>query len=291
MMNRIYPDFLVIGANKAGTTSLHEYLGQHPDIYTTPVKEPTFFCLDGQPVPDEAHMKDVAINSPERYRALFNDVTHEKMTGESSTAYLANPGVTAKIKAWNPDMKIVAVLRHPVERAFSNWMMYVRWGRETVSFTRCVNEEMVHGAANRPQGMRYLTLGLYAGALRAYIDTFGRDRVCVLLFDDFQQDAAAFTQHIYRFLGVDPAFRPRVETRRNTNAAVRTGWRKSILCQLEKYPALKHMLPARLYRFIDRKPTLRNRTRNRLLQWYEIEFTELEDLLNIPLDRWRYRQP
>ena len=121
------PNFLVIGANKSGTSSLYEYLGQHPEVYMSPVKEPLYFSQSGKPPignrPDLVLQRD-ATRTLDEYLALFAGVTDEKAIGEASTSNLSNPRAPTCIREALPEAKLVAVLRHPAERAFSAYSMY-----------------------------------------------------------------------------------------------------------------------------------------------------------------------
>ena len=133
------PNFLIIGANKGGTTSLYNYLNQHPEIFMSPVKEPMFFTtVECNYTKEEKKSKGLsdAATTIEDYQKLFRGVENEKAIGEASTAYLANPRCAKVIKKYVTDMKLISVLRHPVDRAYSNHKMYVRRGLEKRSFDR-----------------------------------------------------------------------------------------------------------------------------------------------------------
>ncbi|MGQ4646866.1 sulfotransferase domain-containing protein [Lyngbya aestuarii] len=110
------PNFFVIGAMKAGTTTIHNYLKQHPQIYMSSIKEPDFFCYDGQ--------RNCAITNLEDYRALFQGVSDEIAIGESSTTYLELPQITAeRIKSDVPNAKLIAILRNPVDSVYSIYLI------------------------------------------------------------------------------------------------------------------------------------------------------------------------
>ena len=130
-----WPNFLVIGASKCGTTSLWHYLDQHPSVYMSPVKEPMYFCSDDYvAAPGDRHyfMQEHAVRSPGDYLALFSQRSAEPMAGEATTAYIADPAAPARIHATLPDVKLVAVIRHPAERAYSEYAYSRAWGIETV---------------------------------------------------------------------------------------------------------------------------------------------------------------
>ncbi|HEY1419866.1 MAG TPA: sulfotransferase, partial [Candidatus Dormibacteraeota bacterium] len=128
------PNFLIIGAAKSGTDSLYGMLGQHPQIYISPSKEPMFFVAEGLPEvpyrgPSDREVLlrwDSWVNTLEHYESLFGGATVEKAIGEASTWYLYDEGAPHRIKHHVPDAKLIAVLRNPVERAYSAFTMMLR---------------------------------------------------------------------------------------------------------------------------------------------------------------------
>ena len=115
------PTFLVIGAPKSGTTSLYHYVGQHPDIFVSPVKEPRFFAFEGMTLdfrgPGDEELNASAVTSIEDYEALFQGRSTEKAIGEMSHLYLYCEGTASRIRRRIPDLKLVAVLRHTAREA------------------------------------------------------------------------------------------------------------------------------------------------------------------------------
>ena len=131
------PDFLIIGAPKAGTTALHAALAQHPQLYLSPVKEPKFFMCDGPPRaqqgPGDAHSVREWIWERDRYETLFASAPAGALKGESTPFYLWDRDAHRRISALVPDIKLIAVLRDPVDRAYSNWMHLWSDGLERAS--------------------------------------------------------------------------------------------------------------------------------------------------------------
>src|SRR5581483_6528785 len=120
------PDFLVIGAPKAGTTALHVALARHPQVFMSPVKEPKFFLTEGKPLPAGRGPGDAATNRKivwrrSEYEALFDAAPAGARRGESTTLYLRNAQACRRIHEAIPDARLIAVLRDPVDRAHSNW--------------------------------------------------------------------------------------------------------------------------------------------------------------------------
>ena len=129
------PNFLIIGAMKSGTTALYYYLEQHPQVYMSPVKEPNFFCSEENSDGDFATRLGA-------YQDLFRDVSGEKAIGEASHCYLYEPEAAARIQEYITDAKLIAVLRDPVDRAYSHFLHMVRNGSEPLTdFALALREE------------------------------------------------------------------------------------------------------------------------------------------------------
>ena len=199
------PNFFIIGANKAGTTSLHHYCAQHPDIFMSRIKEPMFFTARPEPLvkPKEATLgKPFNAFTLKEYAALFSGAT-EEMLGESSTAYLANPGKSALwIRKMIPDAKLIVVLRNPLERAYSNYKMYKAKNLDERSFEEAVLTEIEDGPKRLPQGKRYLHLGLYGKQISLFYRYFSQDQVFIGDYDELNSNSVDFLQKVFGFLGV-----------------------------------------------------------------------------------------
>lgn len=201
------PNFLIIGATKAGTTSIHNYLGQHPEIFVCPHKETNFFAQDSA----TCFLGD-AINTQEDYEREFESVKNEKVIGETSPAYLAVPTAPEKIHGLIPHAKLIAILRDPAERAYSHYLMRRRQKREfRSSFEQCLNEDDIDPERS------YKSRGFYGEQLERYRKFFRKDQILVLLYEDFVENPEKMLQKIFTFLEVDPAFAPDMSERYNTN--------------------------------------------------------------------------
>ena len=133
------PTFFIVGAPKAGTTSLYHYLEEHPEVYMSPIKETNFFSSK-QMQEQELYYDATPIQSKNQYLELFKDVSQEKQVGEASVSYLYYTGVAKKILEFNPKAKIVIMLRNPVDRAFSHFLMDKRLGLSISSFMDVIQE-------------------------------------------------------------------------------------------------------------------------------------------------------
>ncbi|HEX2526050.1 MAG TPA: sulfotransferase [Geminicoccus sp.] len=215
------PNLFVIGAAKAGTTSLHHYLGQHPGIFMSPVKEPNFFAFS-QSVPhfagpdesgrpffqqDRLRREKYAYSIMDRaeYERLFVQGKDKAYRGESSAAYLYFPGSAERIRALVPEARIIAVLRQPVERGYSKYQQMRRDLAEPLgSFAEAVKAEPARKEAGWAPTWLYLDRGWYGRQLAPYFANFPRHQVHVVLYEDLRRDPAACLHEIFTFLQLDP---------------------------------------------------------------------------------------
>jgi hypothetical protein len=197
-----WPNFFVVGAARAGTTSLYHYLAGHPDIYMSPLKEPHFFS--------RARPEVVPFVKDEReYLRLFEPGAEAKIRGEASPTYLADPETPAKIKRVSPDARVVIVLREPVSRAHSAYWHLVRYGVEPRSFLEAVQDELRQDEFERYDPTKLIVAaGLYADAVGRYFGTFGTAAL-VLFFDDLARDARGEVAKVLAHLGLDTEYAQR----------------------------------------------------------------------------------
>ena len=281
------PQFLVIGAYKSGSTAIQEALRAHPQIFL-PAKGPSFFAFDEAPAIDRP-LPPGTVRDWEAYQALFAGAPAEAVRGEVSPEYLANPWSCGRIRARVPDAKLVAVLRNPVERAFSDYLMYVRDGDERLDFAAALDEQDERRRAGSPTGF-YLETGFYGRQLAPYFDAFPRGQLQVHLFEDFAADPDSVLAPICELLGVDPELGTTPERAVNVSgvprnavvgAAVRSGRRVAPLLP----EAVRRRAKAALARGLDR-PALEPELRARLVEVYREDVAELERLLERPLGHW-----
>jgi hypothetical protein len=297
------PNFLIIGAGKSGTTSLYHYLKQHPEVYMSPVKEPKFFAVEGKKLDfrgpnDERSMNRKSVTDIDTYRALFSEVTNEKAIGEASTLYLYSPEAPSRIKHYIPEAKLIAILRNPVERAYSSFVQRVQKGDEPLSdFAQALREEE-NGArdnwAPRWQGKR---IGFYYAHLRRYFDIFRRDQIKVFLYEDLKSNPGGVAQSAYRFLAVDDTFVPDVSLRYMPSGIPKS---KALQAFLSRPNSLKSVLKPVVPRGLRQHLTayLENRNiagpplpleqdvRKELVDSYREDILRLEELLGRNLSKW-----
>ena len=207
------PNCFIVGAAKSGTTSMRYYLEQHPEIFMTKQKETNYFVFKGQKVDfkgpgDDRYINKFSITDEREYINLFKDVKNEKIIGESSPAYMYYYDKAAEnIKNFNPDAKIIIILRNPVERAYSSYLHMIRDKREYLEFKDALKDEERRRQAGWEFIWYYKDTGLYYNQVKTYLDLFGND-VLIIIIEEFQKNPLKHFKRIFDFLEVDNSFIP-----------------------------------------------------------------------------------
>jgi hypothetical protein len=200
------PNLFIVGAPKAGTTSLYAYLRRHPEVFMPERKEPHYFSdFVVDPAFDNFNppVRDAA-----KYQQLFVAGAGFRVIGEGSSSYLSDKCAAARIKNVVPAAKIIISLRNPVQRAFSHYLMERREGREVRSFKEALAADQSRSRKGWGISAQYIELGLYADQVKRYLDLFGPENVLVVLFEDLKGDADTVMKEVARFLGIDPDLFP-----------------------------------------------------------------------------------
>ncbi len=246
------PNFLVIGAGRSGTTSLHRYLGEHPDVFVPPGKSPNHFVAHERLPPWEGvaleRMARQWVSDRRDYEALFDGVSGETAIGEVSPVYLQARSAPAAIRETCPDVRLVAILRNPVDRAYAHFLGRRRDGLERrTRFDEVVAAELARGLPDEVAFGSYLGCGRYHHFLKPYYELFAAERIRIYLFEDLQEEPAALLRDLFAFLGVDPNVAPDTTERHGRtgeipNPALRFLWTRSVVLRT----ALRPHVPARL---------------------------------------------
>jgi len=192
-----WPNFLIVGASKSGTTSLYEYLRNTEGIYMSPIKEPRYFHT--HPTQYTARF---GIREKSKYLKLFKGVTDEKAVGEASPSYLRDPKSAKLIHDLIPDARIVILLRDPIERALSQFLMEKTSGKEKRSFTEVIITSINLRKKGIPEFNKCLYPGLYTDQVRRFLDLFGTEQVKILIFEEFIKNPQENVKQILEFLGI-----------------------------------------------------------------------------------------
>src|SRR6185295_1721135 len=221
------PNFFIVGAPRCGTTSMYVYLWQHPEIYFSVHKEPQFFGSDLRPLAG-------AIREEELYLRLFAGAEDQPRVGEASVWYLFSQKAPYEIKAFAPEGKIIALIRDPVQMAYSLYSLYTRSGNEDLpSFEEALAAEPERRRGRRippgayfPEGLIYTDVARHAAQVERYYAVFGRENVHCVVFDDLVRDTAAVYRRTLEFLGVDPRFAAELDVRKANQWARMQGIRQ-----------------------------------------------------------------
>ena len=265
----ILPNLLIVGAAKSGTTSLHNYLKQHSDIFMSDHKEPHFFInneIGTNRIPN-------GISKYDDYIALFKNSESYKYRGESSTMYLQFPDISIKNinKYLNDDVKIIIMLRNPIERAFSGYQHVKRYNvMENLDFEdaikECENRYFIN--TNFTPASRYINIGLYYNMVKKFQANFG-ENMHIVIYDDFIADTQNELSKIFSFLNISDFVI-------NTNEKYMVGgwqWKNSFLKKL----FLKKNLLNKFIRFILPFQSFKKILRNRLVQVFSTPVVKMKD--------------
>jgi hypothetical protein len=286
------PNFFIIGAMKSGTTALYYYLEQHPEVYMSSVKEPNFFSSQ-----EQENAAD-AVTHIGTYQYLFRGASGKKAIGEASHSYLYEPGAAAEIRRYVPEAKLVAILRNPIDRAYSHFLHMVRSGTEPLDdFAQALQEEV--GINKERTFQDYIGRGLYYDQLKRYFGTFPREQVRVYLYEDLSGAPISTVQDAFRFLKVDDSFVPDVSLRRNVSGLPKY---KTLDGLLRSQSRIKHAakiyLPARMRwrlskafddlktRNLVQPPPLQSDVRRQLIRVYREDILKVQELIHRDLSGW-----
>jgi hypothetical protein len=301
----ILPTFVIAGAPRCGTTSLHYYLRQHPQIAMSAVKEPNFFLFgrDGRPHIAEPPIIRKSIQKLSAYSGLFRPTTQTRAIGEASPLYLYTEPTPAQILAVCGVIQVVCVLRRPADRAWSHFVYSTTADgsdRHRV-FEELVEAEMRAGPQYEPYRTRshLVRLGRYAEQVRRYHETFGAENVQVLLMEDLHSDRAAALAELCRFVGVDDTFTFDLSQRYNPSGiAPDNALARRVVRALT--PTIKAVLPNRLAgRVAEARmgrasatsqappPAMDPTVARRIADWCAGDVEELASLLGRDLSAWQ----
>lgn len=305
-------NFFLIGAPKAGTTLIHARLSRHPEVFLSPLKEPNHYATDIDParfsaafranVPGdlEGYLADRPlkprqigfVQDPEHYAALFQGAEEaHRVVGECSTSYLWSTEAAANVAAAHPDARILVVLRHPVERLHSHWLMARKYGFTRLPLLEAVAQDRAHPDAGWGRSELFVEAGLYASALDRWMQAFPTGQVKVLLNEEL--DNPATWSELAEWLGLDGAI-PDVD-RSEGNRAGRARWEglNAWLTRTGLKSSLGALLPAGLKRKVsgawytgEDLPPLTEEARAALLPLFQADIRATEARLDRSLSHW-----
>lgn len=297
---------------KAGTTSLYNYLSEHPQVYLSPIKEPHYFCKDVNMTDFSSGYRRTILRDYSRYlserprkrvhsahirelseyRKLYTGVHSERAIGEFSNSYLYSTIAAKEIRKFNPNSKIIMILRNPIDRAYSHYWMDIRIGIETESFERIVALESKLQSAKWGRDRCYLHLGLYHDQVQRYFDEFDKNMILVLLYDDFKNDVEQLLKEIYRFLQVEQDHFPENLSAVNKATVPRLRAINHLLFKANIKNIAAQVVPQKwrrpLYSIFYSANTvaMQDRTRKMLVDYFEKDISKLARLIGKDLSPW-----
>ncbi len=309
------PNFFIAGAPKAGTTSLYHWLAAHPQVYMSPIKEPSYFSLEARPeicAPEfqaniRRQMRELKstlrsglgqslrqsfVEEWEGYLRLFTGVSNEIAIGEASVMYLWSKTAARRIAERLPHARILLILRDPAERAFSQYLSLVAHGHVSTSFRE-------HVLASRNPGDKinryypFLQMGLYAESLGRYFADFPRKQIRIWLYEDTLAQPQVFHRQVMEFLNIDPNFVPDVSKRRNEALVPKLLGITRYMRRTGAWGRLRDTIPAPLRPLLRKvvyrrssKMQLSAEDRSFLFEYYRDDIHRLQQLLDRDLSGW-----
>jgi hypothetical protein len=288
------PNFIVIGAAKAGTTALYWYLAEHPAVFMSPVKETNYFAYgvdaSGGLLYGDADMHPFPVTTRSEYEQLFAEAGAATAVGEASPIYLEAPQAAGRIRAAIPDVRLICGLRQPVSRAYSDYLMYLRSHDRRFDPARDLSP-----AADwaRPDS-HWMRIGRYGEMLARYYAEFPPERIHVFLFDDLTRGPLAVTQEIYRFLGVDAGFQPDLETPHNVGGLPANRLLEGVLTSGSLRAMVRPWLPRQAVNWVRRlrtrnlrqAPALPAELRRSLTRHFHDDILRTSELIGRDLSQW-----
>jgi hypothetical protein len=310
------PNFFLVGTGKAGTTSLHRYLQQHPQIYMSPVKEPSYFASEIRPEnltqPLQRHLRLQSLKLAEclkdgkpvsafgwlpsewdEYLRLFANVKDEQAVGEASAIYLWSETAARNIHARVPDAKVIMILRDPAERAFSQYLHQVSVGFTRSSFREHI--EKCERLADRRISILYpfLEIGLYYQQVKRFLDVFPQKQIRIYWYEQDWHEPRRLLSDIFKFLEVDASFQPDLSRKALERRAPRLTNLHYCLKQLRLWYPLRSLVPASLIPTLRRLAfrrgadlSMRPEDRSYLINYYREDIRQLGALLGHDLSAW-----
>lgn len=316
LKEEVWPNFLVIGAAKCGTTSLYHYLKTHPEVYMSPIKEPNFFSTDINPENFSRQYKDIEkrkrlnldeyvkgdmkrevwgyfVRERHHYTGLFKNATDAKAIGEISNSYLFSKEAAINIRNTLPAVKLIAILRNPVERMYSHYIANLRDGKTYKPFRQEVEEDFNQIVKGWYTTHCYVEMGLYYQQVKRFLDLFPTEQIKILLYDDLKKKPEALLQEICRFLGIDSEFKFNTSMKFNEARVPKnekllywlsaSGLKKNLFRLMPG--SIKDQIKSLFFKK-DKVLPLQTHEKNWAADFYKDDIAALQNLLNRDLSMW-----
>jgi len=305
------PNFFIVGAAKSGTTSLYYHLKQHPEVYLCPIKEPNFFSTDIKienfssayrkrtTFADNSYFNTLPlremqlsfIKNGQQYAKLFQDVIHEKIICEASTSYLYASDAAKNIFEFNPASKILIILRNPIARTFSHYLMAVRYGFTSLNFRQAIEKDLASPNKGWGQSELFIELSLYYEQLKRYFNIFPKNQIKIILFEELITHQEKTIKDVYSFLAINPQYYTILDKKNAaetpkfpiTNKLLTDiGIKKVILDAINNKTKEK----LKSYLFSKKKNQLSQTDKTFLLSFFKEDIQKTSKLIDIDLSHW-----
>lgn len=310
------PNFFIVGAAKAGTTALYAMLSEHPEVYMCPIKEPHHFASEirseklrpilrkryaltniaryierGMPYP----LHSLLVQDRKDYEDLFRYSGEALAVGEASPSYLHSPVAAAQIHAYNPGARIVVILREPVSRLQSHYLMEKRMGMTNESLSNAIQHDQQIKDRTWGSAALYTELGCYSDDLKRYMDIFPPEQILVLWFEQLVEDPNAVYQQLCNFLQIRHHKPDLVGKRHNASEVPRSAltrilWRlesaKDFLRKSIKSRKIRRMIRNLLFRKAGQEEAMPPELKKQLGAYYSDDIRKLAMLTGRNLDHW-----
>lgn len=292
------PNFIVIGAAKAGTTALYWYLAEHPQVFMSPLKETNYFAYgvdeSGELLYGDPEHHKFPVRSLSAYEELFDGTDDEVAVGEASPIYIECPQAAGRIADTIPHARIVVGLRNPVDRAYSDYQMFLRSrGRKLDP-----DVDLQTDAEWAKPDSHWMRIGRYHEMLTPYFDVFPADHIHAYVFEDMRAHSLAVVREVYEFLGVDPGFHPDLDTPHNVGGVPGRMGVEKLLTNKKIRALVEPIVPdsfvnlARRLRTsnLQKAPSLPEDMRRQMTEAFREDIAATEQLLGLELGRWLDRR-
>lgn len=272
------PDFVIVGTCKSGSTSLHQNLRKHPDLYT-PSNEVHYFYSRAQGQYDKGR---------EWYEQHFDEAGKEQTVGEKTPLYAYAPEAASLMHGTLPEAQLVWIFREPVRRAHSHYWFNVNLGKEPCSFERALQEERA-GERENDIERAYLRSGLYAEQVERYLEWFDIDSMFFCTLRELKSEPTELFRRLYTFLGVDPEFADQihVERRKTTTHTPYSPWLRHVVLSRFGGQSLARKIE---YKFNSRSqsgyPEMSDRLKQDLYDFYASPNQRLQELTGVQVEQW-----
>lgn len=302
-MKHQWPNFLIVGAAKAGTTALYHQLNAHPDVFMSSQKEMNFFALKDQIINfkgpgDMNGIHRTSITNQDNYLSFFQDSCGYSSVGEVSPLYLYSEKAPGLIYDLVPNMKIIVMLRNPIHRAFSAFSHLRRDQRETEEkFELAFQFDEKRKNQGWAEIWHYKSMGMYYDQVKRYNDLFPSGQIMYLVYEDFLNNPPQTLKTICDFLNIDSSFSFQTEKRYNKSGTPKINSLHQLLVRPHRIKKMfKHLLP-KSFRTklresvininLDKQTKLTQEQFDSIFPVFEKDIEKTESLLEINLSHWK----